>query len=57
MTQLADWIEYGQQSRIARNKAMVRRWCCAARCHLPIIDRRNYPPAYENSSPIVRLVR
>lgn len=41
MERLADWIEYGRTGRVARNKAMVRRMLCAARDHVPVIDRVN----------------
>jgi hypothetical protein len=43
MTSLADWIEYGMKTRLAINKALVRRWLREAREHRPVIDRVNYP--------------
>lgn len=43
MERLADWIEYGQTNRVARSKAMIRRMLCAARGHVPVIDRVNNP--------------
>jgi hypothetical protein len=31
-----------------------RRWLNERRGHVPVIDRRNYPPITENSDPVIR---
>jgi len=54
MDRLADWIIYGRTDSVSRNKAAFRRLLCAARGHVPVIDRVNYPPVSENSCPLVR---
>lgn len=43
MTQLSDWIGYGQRDEHNLNKRKVRGWLREARGHVPIIDRVNYP--------------
>lgn len=40
---LIDWIEFGRVDRTGTNKRIVRGWLYAARGHVPIIDRVNFP--------------
>jgi hypothetical protein len=40
---LCDWIEFGRLDRIGTSKRIVRGWLFAARGHVPIIDRVNFP--------------
>jgi hypothetical protein len=37
-----------------RRVLQERRWLNERRGHVPIIDRRNYPPVTENSDPVIR---
>lgn len=41
--ELLDWIEFGRVDRTGKGKRIVRGWLYAARGHVPIIDRVNFP--------------
>jgi hypothetical protein len=44
---LFDWTEFGRVDRIGTSKRIVRGWLFAARGHVPIIDRVNFPDAHK----------
>jgi hypothetical protein len=40
-----------------RRQLLERRWLNERRGHVPVIDRRNYPPITENACPVIRNFR
>jgi hypothetical protein len=39
---------------IDRRQSQERRWLNERRGHVPVIDRRNYPPIVESADPVIR---